>query len=48
MIGMLAGAAGGAVAIGIMEAFSTRAAIPAASNPRHRAAGPDYLLDGDA
>ena len=33
MIGMLAGAAGGAVAIGIMEAFSTRAAIPLMAIP---------------
>jgi CBS-domain-containing membrane protein len=32
-IGMLAGAAGGAVAIGIMEAFSTRAAIPLMAIP---------------
>src|ERR1019366_9510393 len=33
VIGMLAGAAGGAVAIGIMEAFSTRAAIPLMAIP---------------
>ena len=33
IIGMLAGAAGGAVAIGIMEAFSTRAAIPLMAIP---------------
>ena len=32
-IGMLAGAAGGAVAIGLMEAFSTRAAIPLMAIP---------------
>ena len=32
-IGMLAGAAGGALAIGIMEAFSTRAAIPLMAIP---------------
>jgi CBS-domain-containing membrane protein len=33
LVGMLAGAAGGAVAIGIMEAFSTRAAIPLMAIP---------------
>lgn len=33
VIGMLAGAAGGAVAIGLMEAFSTRAAIPLMAIP---------------
>jgi CBS-domain-containing membrane protein len=33
VIGMLAGAAGGAVAIGILEAFSTRAAIPLMAIP---------------
>jgi CBS-domain-containing membrane protein len=33
VIGMLAGAAGGAVAIGVMEAFSTRAAIPLMAIP---------------
>src|SRR5665647_3514111 len=32
-IGMLAGATGGAVAIGLMEAFSTRAAIPLMAIP---------------
>jgi len=32
-IGMLAGAAGGAVAIGLIEAFSTRAAIPLMAIP---------------
>jgi CBS-domain-containing membrane protein len=32
-IGMLAGAAGGAVAIGIMEVFSTRVAIPLMAIP---------------
>lgn len=33
LIGMLAGSAGGAVAIGLMEAFSTRAAIPLMAIP---------------
>ena len=33
VIGMLAGAAGGAVAIGLMEAFSPRAAIPLMAIP---------------
>ena len=33
VIGMLAGAAGGAVAIGVMEAFSTHAAIPLVAIP---------------
>ena len=33
VIGMLAGAAGGAVAIGVMEAFSTRASIPLMAIP---------------
>jgi CBS-domain-containing membrane protein len=33
VIAMLAGAAGGGVAIGLMEAFSTRAAIPLVAIP---------------